>query len=358
MKRLMILLLSLALLLPAAGLSDPSPEAAPEKGESVPLETGTPEEGESVPMADEDDEPEAGEEDLPEEEDLEEETVDARVLQYGDEGDDVLELQVRLKDLKYYTGNLSGRYREGTREAIRAFQKDFDLEQTGVADLKTQSLLFAAVYRPLRVGAQGDAVKELQTRLMELGYYKGKISGNYLSGTQSAVRRFQENAGLPVTGAADPATQQALYAPGAAVPGTSPDSTSTPVPDLNGRLHYAVVPTTIYVRYVPISGYDPETADLACVLYMFVNFCLRTDKNDFSNPFFDCAFSSIICSVIHCFGKKNCFALKLCFFFDSVNKCHFFISFIYKILTFISTLLLYIHYFLYSIVNALKVWIL
>ncbi len=236
MKRLMILLLSLALLLPAAGLSDPSPEAAPEKGESAPLETETPEEGESVPMADEDDEPEAREEDLPEEEELEEETVDARLLQYGDEGDDVLELQVRLKDLKYYTGNLSGRYREGTREAIRAFQKDFDLEQTGVADLKTQSLLFATVYRPLRVGAQGDAVKELQTRLMELGYYKGKISGNYLSGTQSAVRKFQENAGLPVTGAADPATQQALYAPGAAVPGTSPDATSTPVPDLNGYL--------------------------------------------------------------------------------------------------------------------------
>ena len=36
---------------------------------------------------------------------------------------------------------------------------------------------------------------------------------------------------------------------------------SLAVPDLNGRLHYAVIPTTIYARYVPISGYDPETAE-------------------------------------------------------------------------------------------------
>ena len=149
--------------------------------------------------------------DLPDEGETEEETLTARTLQYGDEGDDVLEIQMRLQDLRYYTGNLSGRYREGTRAAVTSFQADFDLEETGIADALTQSVLFSALYRPLRYGSEGDDVKELQTRLMELGYYKGKISGNYLEGTQSGIRRFQEVNGLTVNGEADPETQEALF---------------------------------------------------------------------------------------------------------------------------------------------------
>ena len=71
---------------------------------------------------------------------------------------------------------------------------------------------------------------------MELGYYKGKISGNYLGGTQKSVRDFQEKNGLSVTGAADPLTQEALYSLRAVGNGDSPDATRTPVPDLSGYL--------------------------------------------------------------------------------------------------------------------------
>ena len=67
------------------------------------------------------------------------------------------EIQIRLQELKYYTGNLSGRYREGTREAVKAFQEDYGLEKTGVADAATQSRLFTARYRPLRYGARGGS---------------------------------------------------------------------------------------------------------------------------------------------------------------------------------------------------------
>ena len=135
-----------------------------------------------------------------------EEAVEARELQYGDDGDDVAELQQRLTDLYYYTGNISGRYREGTRAAIRAFQEDFNLEVTGVADTETQALLFAVLYRPLRYGSSGEDVKRLQTRLTELGYYHGKISGNYLEGTQSGISAFQEKNGLTADGVAGPTT--------------------------------------------------------------------------------------------------------------------------------------------------------
>ena len=130
-----------------------------------------------------------------EELDVDEEILSGRVLHYGDEGDDVLALQTRLKDLKYYTGNLSGRFREGTEKAVRAFQADFDLDETGVADLRTLSILFSLTHRPLRYGSGGDDVKELQKQLSELGYYKGKINGNYLESTKKAVEELSAKLG-------------------------------------------------------------------------------------------------------------------------------------------------------------------
>ncbi len=172
MKRLIVLLL--ALLLPCAGLAEAIPEEIDEEG-------------------------------------YEEVVMDSRPLQYGDEGDDVRDLQQKLTDLYYYTGNISGRYREGTRAAIRSFQEDFGLDVTGVADAYTQAKLYATLYKPLRYGSSGEPVKRLQTRLMELGYYTGKVSGNYLDATRSAVEAFQTKMGDDPTGEADPETQQLLY---------------------------------------------------------------------------------------------------------------------------------------------------
>ena len=231
MKRLicfwMICCLALSAGLPTAGRG--LAETAEMAEEAVPEEDP----GEAVPMDEEEPAPEKTEnpEDLPDEAELEEEILDSRDLQYGDEGEDVLELQTRLQELKYYTGNLSGRYREGTREAVKDFQADYGLEETGVADQTTQSRLYSARYRALRYGSEGDAVKSLQTRLMELGYYKGKISGNFLGATQKSIREFQENNGITPTGAADPLTQEALFAPGAVGKNDLPEASRTPVPD-------------------------------------------------------------------------------------------------------------------------------
>ena len=126
-----------------------------------------------------------------------------RDLKEGNEGDDVSTLQYRLKDLYYLTSDATGIYDAATTAAVKSFQEDFGLEATGEADAKTQSLLFAAQYRPLKKGCIGDDVKELQTRLTVLGYYKGKVSGEYLDATEEAVRAYQEANGEEVTGIAD-----------------------------------------------------------------------------------------------------------------------------------------------------------
>ncbi len=133
------------------------------------------------------------------------------VLEYGVDGEAVTALQTRLMALNYYSGNISGRYREGTRDAVKQFQRDFDLSETGIADAKTQEMIFSAKYRPLKYGSSGDDVKALQERLTELKYYHGKISGNYLEGSTSAITTFQAKHGLEATGKADTATQERLF---------------------------------------------------------------------------------------------------------------------------------------------------
>ena len=49
-------------------------------------------------------------------------------------------------------------------------------------------------------GDTGDAVKKVQKKLKNLGYYDGSIDGDYGSGTKAAVRSFQKKNGLNVTG--------------------------------------------------------------------------------------------------------------------------------------------------------------
>jgi lipoprotein-anchoring transpeptidase ErfK/SrfK len=59
-------------------------------------------------------------------------------------------------------------------------------------------------------GAEGEAVRLLQDRLVALRYDPGMPDGRYQAGTTHAVMAFQKVAGLPRTGAATPETVAAL----------------------------------------------------------------------------------------------------------------------------------------------------
>ena len=61
--------------------------------------------------------------------------------------------------------------------------------------------------RNLAYGSQGNDVYELQNRLRYLGYYWGKIDGNFDWNTFWTVRTFQYNFGMKVTGFVDMATK-------------------------------------------------------------------------------------------------------------------------------------------------------
>ena len=83
----------------------------------------------------------------------------------------------------------------------------------------------------LQYGDSGEYVLAAQNRLTELGYYHGKCSGNYLEGTQSAVRRFQKYNGLKETGKLDLPTWAILFSDAAtARDGSQPYATPSPLP--------------------------------------------------------------------------------------------------------------------------------
>jgi len=63
---------------------------------------------------------------------------------------------------------------------------------------------------PLRQGDRGPLVRVLQTQLQRAGFDPGPIDGIFGSRTDAAVRAFQQQRGLPVTGVVNVATWTAL----------------------------------------------------------------------------------------------------------------------------------------------------
>ena len=77
--------------------------------------------------------------------------------------------------------------------------------------------------------ADNEEVKKMQNRLYELGWFNDVRDGDFGALTQTAVKQFQQAAGLTVTGIADAETLEAIYAEGA--PRTGAKVTAPPAPD-------------------------------------------------------------------------------------------------------------------------------
>lgn len=61
-----------------------------------------------------------------------------------------------------------------------------------------------------KLGSRGNEVRRIQTKLKELGYYRGSVDGIYGVATQKAVRSFQKNCGITADGIAGPKTLKYL----------------------------------------------------------------------------------------------------------------------------------------------------
>ena len=104
----------------------------------------------------------------------------------------------------------------------------------------TATPLPEATYTPLQKGDKSDAVLDMQNRLYMLGFLLDDRDGDFGSKTQTAVKLFQQTAGLNPTGIADHATLSLLYSNEAPMteyaqitpsPAPTPEPTPEPEPE-------------------------------------------------------------------------------------------------------------------------------
>ncbi len=167
------------------------------------------------------------------------------VIRQGTTGTAVLRLQQRLTQLGYYTAAMDGVCKVDDVAAIRAFQRTNSLDVDGVAGYGTQSVLYSATalmdngqmaggavdtFATLKKGMRGDDVRQLQERLITLGYLSGTADGVYGTDTAEAVYNFQKRSGLVRDGVAGAKTLAALYSLTAAQPTSAPTGAPTRAP--------------------------------------------------------------------------------------------------------------------------------
>ncbi|MBE9029403.1 peptidoglycan-binding protein [filamentous cyanobacterium LEGE 11480] len=167
------------------------------------------------------------------------------LLQFGDNGAEVTQLQGILRLMGLYTDAIDGVFDAATQASVLRFQQLAGLEQDGIVGAATWVKLLppapgeaavkvivpaktvapvaaakpvkpapkpvAEVGEPvLRNGAEGPAVYKLQRRLSALGFYNGPIDGGFGDVTEAAVKAAQRNAGLDPDGVVGAATWRAL----------------------------------------------------------------------------------------------------------------------------------------------------
>lgn len=214
-------------------------------------------------------------------------------LQYGSRGDQVTNLQTRLRFLGYYSGKIDGIYGTGTVNAVKRFEAAYGKPETGIATAALQVYLYrddaltyqearvtptptAVLYQTLYEGSYGEAVVSLQRRLIQLGYLKGQADGYYGENTANAVRAFEARYGKVQTGVATPDMQKYLFA-GDALKNSSTANTQKEYMALGegsyGTAVYALENRLIELKYMDSEAdgyYDSETTK-AIETFEYVN---------------------------------------------------------------------------------------
>ena len=121
----------------------------------------------------------------------------AAALKQGSKGTAVKQLQQNLIGLGFLEGSADGSYGGKTKAAVKAFQVEFGLSPDGNAGEATQA-------------AVENAVTRLQVELKNAGFNPGTPDGHFGSKTKSALKKYQKDRDLEVTGEADRETWDAM----------------------------------------------------------------------------------------------------------------------------------------------------
>lgn len=136
------------------------------------------------------------------------------VMQIGDTGDLVEEIQGRLYELGFLDADSrTGTFGEKTQAAVIAFQTANGLKADGLIGSQTRETLYSddVVGNVFKSGSVDPAITHYQERLAELGYLtESYTSGKMDKATVAAIKSFQDANGLVKDGVLGPTTMNAL----------------------------------------------------------------------------------------------------------------------------------------------------
>ena len=140
-------------------------------------------------------------------------------IQRGNTGDSVIEIQTKLAELGLLASAADGHFGSGTERAVKDFQIANQLEASGIVDKTTYDAIVSAEVKEqepasfslVKRGDKGDSIIEIQKQLVFLGYLTSSADGNFGSGTEQAVKDFQNANRLKVTGIVDESTYNKMF---------------------------------------------------------------------------------------------------------------------------------------------------
>ena len=181
------------------------------------------------------------------------------VMQEGDEGDDVEEVQDRLFELGYLEkSSRTGTFGEKTAAAVRAFQSANKLKADGKVGAKTLNTLYSSevVGNYYKSGDSDEKIIPYQQRLVKLGYLDSNYSctGKMDGDTVSAIKEFQEANGLVRDGCLGPATMDQINSKNAVQFALRLGMSGSKIKAAQQRLHKLG-----YIRSSQVTGYYGET---------------------------------------------------------------------------------------------------
>lgn len=132
-------------------------------------------------------------------------------------------VQERLRQMGAYSGSVDGVWGNDSQAALQQFQQGHGLQVTGQLNQATAALLnlnpselllagqpdVTAVPGPARPLSRAE-VRNVQSRMRALGFYRGDLDGVWGPGMQEALQRFQQSSGIQVSGRLNTQTVTAL----------------------------------------------------------------------------------------------------------------------------------------------------
>lgn len=136
-------------------------------------------------------------------------------------GASIAQVQKRLIELGYMGGEADGNFDQRTQIAVKLFEEACGqlpsgvLSATLIEHMQSRHAptfdVLGSQYTNLIEGANGEAVRQLQTRLVSLGFATGSPNGDYGSTTSASLKLFQSANGMEPTGVASAYVQAVLY---------------------------------------------------------------------------------------------------------------------------------------------------